>query len=193
MRTFIAVEIDTELRNRIETLRDRLRKAAADVKWVRNTQTHMTLKFLGDIPDASIEQAAGLMADAASQVEPFEFEIGGAGRFPPHSGRVRVLWVGVNDAGANLEKLHKLLDSGFAALNVERESRPFSAHITIGRVRKQRGVGELIAAVNKHEDYDIGTQQVKELVLFKSELLPEGPRYTVLARAPLGCEVTRQT
>ena len=192
MRTFIAVEIDTELRNRIETLRDRLRKAAAHVKWVRNTQTHMTLKFLGEIPDASIEQAAGLMADAASQVEPFEFEIGSAGRFPPYSGRVRVLWVGVNDAGANLEKLHKLLDSGVAVLGVERENRPFSAHITIGRVRKQRGAGELIDAVNKHEDYEAGTQQVKELVLFKSELLPEGPRYTVLARAPLGSGVNRQ-
>ena len=192
MRTFIAVEIDTELRNRIEALRDRLRKAAANVKWVRNTQTHMTLKFLGDIPDDSIEQAAGLMADAASQVEPFEFEIGGAGRFPPHSGQVRVLWVGVDNAGANLEKLHKLLDSGFAVLDVERDSRPFSAHITLGRVRKQRGAGELIAAVNKHEDYEAGTQQVKELVLFKSELLPEGPRYTVLARAPLGSGVNRQ-
>ena len=186
MRAFIAVEIDTELRLGIERLRDRLRRAGTKVKWVRATHTHLTLKFIGDIPDDRAEEAAALMADAAAEAGPFDFEIAGAGRFPPHSGNVRVLWVGVNDPTGTLEQQQKRLNGDFERLGVEREHRPFSAHLTLGRVKKPHEGRAIIPAMNAEQDAVIGTQHVGELVLFESDLRPDGPVYTVIARAPLG-------
>jgi len=186
MRTFIAIEIDPELRNRIEALRDRLRKVRPDVKWVGNQNTHITLKFIGELAEGSVGSAIEIVRAVAAEVAPFEFHIRGAGRFPPHSGRVNVLWVGAEDPTGSLAGLHTRLDERLAALGVERENKRFSGHITLGRVRKLTNLAQLIAAVDALQDADIGAQRVDELVLFKSDLAPGGPTYTPLARIPLG-------
>lgn len=186
MRTFLAIEIFPELRAEIEKLRDRLRRVDAHVKWVESHNTHLTLKFLGEIPEGSLEQAKQIIAAAAASAEPFELHIHGAGRFPPYSSNVRVLWVGAEDATGTLKRLHHQLDTAFTSLGVEREDKPFSGHITLGRLKQPRSAKQLIAAIDAAADVDIGMQPVKELVLFKSDLTPGGPVYSPLARIALG-------
>lgn len=192
MRTFVAVELAPELRIEIERLRDRLRKVGANVKWVASQNTHLTLKFIGDIPDNSVEQAIEIVSKACAGASPFEFRIAGAGRFPPHSGRLAVIWAGVDDPGDNLKNLHTQLDEAMAAIGVDREDKPFSGHITLGRLRKPDKVKELIAAIDSLHNAAIGTQSVKQLVLFKSDLTPLGPVYTPLAEIPLGETTTSE-
>ncbi len=184
MRAFIAVEFDAAIRERLAEVATRLRAASSGVKWVSPEQMHLTLKFLGEIEESAVDEVAVVMAEAASGIAPFEVRVAGVGAFPPH-GAPRVVWAGLDDAANHLKRLHVRLDSGVAELGVERESRPFAAHLTLGRVKDPRASQGVRAAIEREAAADLGVQKVEELVLFQSVLSPKGPMYTGLRRQRL--------
>jgi 2'-5' RNA ligase len=186
IRTFIAVDFSEAALARAPELIQCLQPGGSDVKWVASHNMHLTLKFLGDVPEAQTADVCHAVAKAAEQVSPFEIALRGAGAFP-HAGRPRTVWIGVDRGADELASLHKAVEKALARLGFPKEGRRFHPHLTLGRVRRggapQRELGRLI---RENEEFDGGSADVDELVVFASFLDKSGPTYQALGRARLG-------
>jgi len=184
VRTFIAVELSSEVRRRLAAAQERLRRAPCAVKWVKPALMHITLKFLGEIAETAVPEIEAVLASAAREAGgPFDLAVTGLGAFPQR-GALRVLWAGVRDEG-QLLRVHRRLDEGLAALGIARDHRPYSPHLTIGRVRGPRGAGALRELLARDAATEFGSCTIHEVVLVQSVLAPTGPLYTPLRREKL--------
>ncbi|MFW6163626.1 MAG: RNA 2',3'-cyclic phosphodiesterase [Planctomycetota bacterium] len=184
MRTFIAVDFDEAIRERLAAVQQDLSAAPCKIKWVKPAAMHATLKFLGEIDPEQVEPVAEAMAAAADGVAPFEVQVRGLGAFPPR-GAPRVVWAGMDDPAGGLARLNEALEQRLSALGFKRERRPFHAHLTIGRVKGRRGGRELRALLEAEPEAAFGTQRVDGIVLYHSELSPQGATYRALRRHAL--------
>jgi RNA 2',3'-cyclic 3'-phosphodiesterase len=184
VRTFLAIELDDAIRQRLAAVQERLRSQAGGVKWVEPANIHLTLKFLGEIEEDVAALVAEALAPVAAGIEPFEMRAAGIGSFPPH-GAPRVVWVGIQETTGRLLELHRRVERELEALDIEREDRPFAAHVTLGRV-KDRPDPRLRHALDARAAEDFGTQPVTHVTFFQSILSPAGPTYTALHRLKLG-------
>lgn len=183
MRLFVAVHLPQEIRERLALVQERLRRAQADVSWVKPANLHITLKFLGETEPKRLERIGPVLAEAARNVTPFSLAVAGVGAF---GGRIpRVVWVGVREGTAPLEALAGAVESGLARLGFPKEKRGFTAHFTLGRVRSPRNAEALLAAIRDEPTEPLGTVLVERFVLMQSELDPGGSIYTALERFPL--------
>lgn len=180
LRVFIAVPLPGSIKGALEGIQASWRERAEGVRWVRPEGFHLTLKFLGNVPESKVEEIKGVMERVARDWVPFTVEVEGAGAFPSLR-RARVLWVGVLDPQGKLRALFKALERGLRKLGFPEEERPFHPHLTLGRV-KGTGDFSFVAA----EEVRLGALEVREVVLFRSELRPEGAVYHPLASVPLG-------
>lgn len=172
IRAFIAVELPEPLRREVAAFQSELKSSGSDVKWVEMENLHLTLKFLGDIEET---QVASLKDGFAGlHLSPFKIHLEGIGAFPKTT-TPRVIWVGVNEGKEKLVEL---------AQAVEKE-RPFSPHLTIGRVRSQEHLAPLIKQLQTAEFRAKTAAEIGKLTLFQSTLGPRGPVYTPLAEIPL--------
>lgn len=188
LRAFIAIDLPQPIQEAIEKQTSRLRQAAGDglVRWIPPQNIHLTLKFLGNIAASHMDFLKQLLHQTADSHQPFDVQIGGIGSFP-NSKLPRVLWAGVH-APADLASLQKNIEAGAARLGYEKEARPFSPHLTLGRVRQgidPRDLQKISAALNGIQIGNIGSARVDAVHLYKSELRPEGSLYTKLFSAPL--------
>ncbi len=190
LRTFIAIELDQELRQKLADVQSRLRREVPPqaVRWVRPEAIHLTLKFLGDTSQDQVEQVKEALDRAAREVSPFEFTVGGVGCFP-NTRRPRVVWIGLHEPTGALRRLRDAVEAQVAPLGFPSEKRPFGPHLTLGRVHRRasssdvRALGEIIAASTVG---DIDEMRVGEVCYIKSDLRPGGAVYTALSRASLG-------
>ena len=141
-----------------------------------DTNLHVTLKFLGHIEAPRVAPTAEAMAAVASRTPAFELAVRGLGAFPTPA-RPRIVWVGLEPA-ARLAALAGELDAALATLGFARESRPYAAHVTLGRVRVSRRNPALAAALARPAE--CGGLIVARVSLMRSELHPRGARYTEL-------------
>ena len=194
MRLFIALDIDENIRQRIRTFLEGVRGFAPDARWVRSESLHVTLKFIGEQPEASLVALERALAQVSGS--PFDLSFRGYGFFPtPKS--ARVFWVGIQ-SGDQLSALAGAIDNATATQGIRKEDRPFSPHLTLARrgggsgsPRKQKGdspnkifqrLSEKLAAITSHE---FGTMTAHEFFLYQSQLSRDGSRYTKLKRFPL--------
>jgi 2'-5' RNA ligase len=186
MRTFVAVELNDECRRRLAGAIEKLRGHAGGVRWVDPAIIHLTLKFIGELSEQDLPAAISAISSAAAASQPFRMRIAGIAGFPQR-GKPRVIHSPVEEPTGTLAALAGAIDRALLeALGIERESRSFSAHITIGRAKGTRDcprVEELAAVV---PDADFGEVAVDSVVLMKSELRPTGPIYTPIERMKLG-------
>lgn len=199
LRLFVAFELEPEVRAAVESAARELRRAVSDrlkaggaagnpLKWVAAENLHLTLKFLGEVPMHVMADIDAALRQAAARGAPTGFTVGGAGAFPT-TGKPRVLWLGVETDERAVKRLIGALDDALAPIGFARETRPFSAHLTVARVRdatpaeEVRLIGE---AVQRRRVGELGRQEANRLALIRSELFPTGPRYTRLAEYELG-------
>ncbi|MBN1590445.1 MAG: RNA 2',3'-cyclic phosphodiesterase [Pirellulales bacterium] len=186
IRTFVAIELDPEVRRSAAALIEGLRSVSSDVKWVAPENLHLTLKFLGDVALNETSRICDALARAASEVEPFEIEIAGAGAFPNVS-RPKTIWLGSRGDDRPLVELHKHVEKRLQKLGFRKEARRFQAHLTLGRLRRPgpgvESLGELLKA---SADFEAGKTSVSQIFLFSSRLTSDGPIYAPLGRANLG-------
>ncbi len=183
LRCFIAVSLPATLRSAIGEVVGKLRGIGADIKWVSDENLHLTLKFLGETEEELVDEIRNALIDKLSHYAPFYIKIGGVGYFP--GGRnPRVIWVGIEDPGV-LEDIYKDIENAVAKLGYPREKRPFSPHLTIGRVRSPKRVAEVIRRLEEFRTITFDEFVVKEVTLMKSELKPGGAEYSGLAEIPL--------
>lgn len=183
MRLFVAIELSENLRRGLVRLQRSLAEFDPVVRWAGAEQLHLTLKFLGEVPDADVPQVTAALATAAAGAAPMTLTTAPAGCFPPR-GKVRVVWVGLA-GGQALADCQRAVEDALANAGFPREERPFSPHLTLGRVREGRGDDRLragVAALRVPE----AEQPVAALSLMQSELLPGGARHTRVAELRLG-------
>jgi 2'-5' RNA ligase len=183
LRSFIAIETPVEIQNAIAQtaapLKNLLPKSL--VRWVPPQNAHLTLKFLGDISPANLERLAEVLKAEAASHDVFSISIGGLGAFP-NQRRARVIWMGL-EAPPALAALQHGVEAAAAKLGYPLEERPFSPHLTIGRVAQTASVSDLQlirSALESTKVGILGTIRVQAIHIFKSLLQPGGPVYTVL-------------
>lgn len=173
------------MRARLAAEVERLRPLARDLAWVARDNLHLTLTFLGGVETGRLDTLAEALSTAVARRPVFDLTVRGLGAFPSRT-RPRVLWAGV-DAGADaLATLAAGIDDAVESLGFAREARPFSAHVTLGRVREPRPNPRLAEALTLDDVF--GRQRVIRVSLMRSELSPRGARYTELAAVPLALE-----
>jgi 2'-5' RNA ligase len=143
---------------------------------VADSNLHVTVKFLGQIDDGRVDQIGGAIRGVAARTSAFDLAVRGLGAFPT-PGRPRVLWVGLEPA-APLAALAGDVDATLGEHGFARETRPFAAHVTLGRVRETRRNPALADALARPAE--CGRLSVRRLSLMRSELHPRGARYTEL-------------
>jgi 2'-5' RNA ligase len=186
VRTFIAVEIPAEVKERALKLIGQLRGSSAKVKWVGREAMHWTLKFLGDVDLLETPRICDAVARAVEPLAPFDVEARGAGAFPDVS-RPRTVWIGMGQGSAPMVELHDRIDRELSALGYRPEGRRFRPHLTIGRVRScpPAAIAELGRLITQHADFESGLSTVYEVVVFASELGHDGPTHEPLGHAEL--------
>lgn len=185
IRAFIALELPHAARLTLAKLQNALRRDLAPVRWVRPEGIHLTLKFLGDIPDERVAEIGSALAAAVQERPPLNIVIKGLGVFPGVR-KARVIWAGLGGETADLIDLHHEVDVALASLGFDREGRPFKAHLTLGRFKKAPPAPALVAALEERSDYPPCEIKAQRVVLYRSELRPQGARYTPLVHAALG-------
>lgn len=185
MRLFVAVDISSQVQDRIGQVQRKLKLAMADadrgVKWVRPEQIHLTLKFLGEVPDKTVTQVCDVVTRTAARYDSFEMQVHGLGVFGQPA---RVVWAGVEPCPP-LMKLQAELENELDKLGWAKESRAFAGHLTLGRV-KNAAAGRKLAPVIENAGGEIfGSVWVDQAVLYESRLHPDGPEYSVVCTAPL--------
>ena len=209
LRTFIAVEIDPPHKQNLTHLISTLKQSNSDVKWVNETQMHLTLKFLGNIEESKVQKISEALKSIASSTKEFTITLSNIGTFP-NAKRPRVIWVGI-DKGKNelkllagqikteLEKLNFLSSTSTCSksssgevekqiwnkpsLGTRKETRDFKAHLTLGRVRSQKNLQNLTKLLTETTFQSQGEIKIDKLILFQSTLTPKGAIYTKLSTA----------
>lgn len=183
IRAFIALALPAEIKSILKTYQTPLKRGAGNsVKWVNPEIIHLTLKFLGNISDYQVEPITAAMQTATAGTHPFILRLQGVGAFP-NMNRVQVIWAGLNGNLDVLLNLQKSLDANLANLNFPPERRPFSPHLTLGRVRESANLADIQNISKNLAALKIETGQqfeVKSLDLMQSQLLPGGPLYARL-------------
>ena len=184
MRLFVSVDLPEALAPAVEAVQDDLR-GAAGLTFTDPTQAHLTLKFLGETDPARLGPLEEALVEAVDEagVDPFEAELGGLGAFPSED-YIRVVWVGFTAGGEALVRLHEAVEARTVELGFDPESHDFTPHVTIARMRHASGK-ELVQQVLREENPTVGSMRVEEVRLTESELGPDGPVYSTVARVPL--------
>lgn len=176
VRTFICIELPDSIKSRIAELQVALKSLGAQISWVKPSNIHLTLKFLGGVPAPKLVSVIETVTHVAKLISPFDIEIGGTGCFPT-SRNPRVFWVGLGATPEQLQKLYDGVEGGLARLEFARESRGFSPHLTIARVREHQGARAVAEQLIIH-GFTPETMRVSEVVVMQSDLKPTGSVYT---------------
>ncbi len=184
IRTFIAIKLTPEISSNISKLQEELKKTSAQVKWVKPENIHLTLKFLGHVTPEELEKVKLITKETLEPFAPFEVSISGLGAFPKIK-YPRVIWVGVDQGKEELKRMVSNLEERLARIGFAKEKRPFSPHLTLGRVKSSKGRERLIEALSLVKASNLGNMRVTKISIMKSELRPEGPIYTILEETVL--------
>jgi 2'-5' RNA ligase len=187
IRSFLAIELPKPILKKIEEVQGDLRSAHADVRWVNPEKIHLTLKFFGNIEESRIDSIFKSIEEPARRTPPFSLKVRGVGAFPSMKSP-RVIWLGLVNGSESLTSLQIQIETQLEKIGFQPEDRPFHPHLTLGRMKSSRGKDELGGRMEKHREEEFGDFQVERLILFKSDLKPSGPIYTVLREVKLGSD-----
>jgi len=184
LRAFVAIELPPQVRQALGRLQNP--PGGQQVKWVRAEGIHLTLKFLGEVEEARVPELTQALTGACGGLRPFRLHLAGLGVFPGPS-RPRVAWVGLAGEIDRLLQLQSRVEGALASLGFPPEQRPFTAHLTLARLREGTGPQEARAfgeAFLKQAVAELDFP-VEGVSLMRSQLHPGGAVYTRLGFIPL--------
>ncbi len=182
IRAFVALEVPETVQEALGQIQGRLKKMGGSVGWVRPDRVHLTLKFLGSVSEESIPPIAEALKELSSRTAPFELRPKGCGAFPSMK-QMRVIWIGLAGDMKALSGLKKGVEEALRPLGFPLEDRPFKPHLTLGRVKGRQRLRSLQEGLLAEQAFEAEAFDVREVVLYKSDLRPEGAIYTPLFRA----------
>lgn len=194
IRAFIAIELSSEIHHRLDQVSKQLKDQLVNmpVRWVPGQNIHLTLKFLGDVSIANLDMLTKILESTVSAHHTFEISAGGLGAFPKIH-QPRVIWIGL-EVPPELIAIQHSLELETARVGYPREERPFSPHLTLGRVSRNVSVVETQAIARALEATKVGflgVTRVMAINLFRSDLNPDGAVYTRIYSAPLANQIDK--
>lgn len=181
MRLFYCVELSSDVRGALARIARLLRIRVRGAAWVAEDNLHITLRFVGEVGEDLGPALRDLGGAVASAVSAFELNLERLGAFP-HPGRARVLWIGPTASSSSFAMLAQGLEEGAQALGFQPERKPAHSHVTLARLRIPQNLASLVEGTA----LPVLRAEVGELTLMQSELRPQGPLYTPVARWSLG-------
>jgi 2'-5' RNA ligase len=180
MRTFIAIELSDSIRSTLARIQSHLKYSGADVKWVEEKNIHLTLKFLGEITEEKSKKIKAILDEISMSTKAFDINIKDIGAFPKID-HPRVIWAGLDKGAIESKVIAEKIDEELSKIGFAKESRPFAAHLTLGRVRSSKNKEAL---KEKMLNYRLPTTDyrliIDHITLFQSTLTPKGSIYTKL-------------
>ncbi|MEK7263087.1 MAG: RNA 2',3'-cyclic phosphodiesterase [Bacteroidota bacterium] len=182
IRTFIAIDTPAEIKEKMFSLQSLLKQTNADVKWEAKEKFHATIKFLGDVDERQLSSIVATIKNVVDTFLPIELTFEGIGSFPNRIAP-RVVWIGCENEDGQLRRFKNALDKQLSQFGFEIENRKFYAHITLGRVKGNRNIKDLLLSM---ENLTFSPQKIQcsEILVMKSVLLPQGSEYFVLQKIP---------
>lgn len=192
LRAFLAIDLDPALRDVLARFQDECRRALPTLNWVPPESLHVTIKFLGHIPETDVEAIREALRDTLKTLTPFSLVVEGIGAFPSLAAP-RALWAGITGQVDSLLSLVSMVEQTLEPFGYPPEAKPFRAHLTLARIKSRnrdaRAIGEMIAKMEWiRTPPRFGELHVDRLCLFKSELHPSGAVYHRLWDLPLGAQ-----
>jgi 2'-5' RNA ligase len=185
IRSFLALKLPPEIKKTLSHILREMKKTPLDVRWVKAGNIHITLVFLGNVPVGYVEPIGEAAEKVCQQYGPFAISLRGAGVFSSRR-NPRVLWAGMEGDIDRMTCFRDVLQRHLKPFGIKQEKRPFRPHLTIGRFRKGARPGNpLDDLLTKYQDLTSPVCALKELILFKSDLKPDGPVYSELKGWPL--------
>lgn len=185
MRTFIAIDLDPEIKKTLSVLIDELDKGHKNVRWVRHEGMHLTLKFLGEIGREKVSEIENVLKMISKKYGSFSLKFKSTGSFPPGMKNPRVLWIGIEEEEETLTALQALLEGELEKLGFPRERRKFHAHLTLGRVKSLFNIKETLSILEKHRNRNFGEMKAVKISFIQSTLKPTGAEYSILSEFEL--------
>jgi RNA 2',3'-cyclic 3'-phosphodiesterase len=182
MRTFVAVNFEQPIRAKITQTRNELTPLSKKIKWVEEQNLHLTLKFLGEIEEKTVVEIDEALKNTLSNTAQFDINLAGLGVFPGLS-RPRVIWIGIEKGKDELAQLNLEIESRLEPLGFMTEERPFSPHLTIGRVKEplnEKESGILSGFIERFHSEEISIKIVQQIDLMKSVLSRSGSVYSII-------------
>ncbi len=186
MRAFIAIDLPKEIKDYLSLLEAKLKQSEADVKWVAPINIHLTLKFLGDIDEKKISQIIQILEEISLKQTQFILELSSIGAFP-NIKSPRIIWIGVTTGNSEVKQIVANLETRIEKIGIAKENKPFTSHVTIGRVKSNLNREKLTQSLTiiTTESNNESQFVVKKLILFKSTLTPKGPIYEAVKETSL--------
>jgi 2'-5' RNA ligase len=184
MRLFIAIELPEEIKQGLAKAQEQLKGGGAGASWTRPEGIHLTLKFLGEVPEPKAPEIMSALTAAVRGTGVFRIEVSGAGAFP-NARNPRVLWIGVTGDIEKLAALQASVEGAMMKLGFEPEARKFSPHLTLARIKYLRPRDNWQTAIGEIRDVNLGGFEADHVSLMKSELHPQGAVYTEVGRIEL--------
>lgn len=186
MRIFIGIKMDDAVHDRIERFLKPFKKFSTPVRWTKTSNIHITLKFIGEVPeDRCKEIETRLCKENFSAVTGglLDIKLSGCGKFGKKES-LNIFWIGI-DENLPLKQLYHKIEDTITPLGVEKEIRPFKPHITVGRNKKNFNFKPFYKLIEEYGHQTVASFSAPSFQLFKSDLRPEGPIYTILKEIPL--------
>lgn len=185
IRTFIAIDLNEETKKHINEFISKYREFFPDIKWVKIENIHLTLKFLGNIFTKDYDKLYRGLEVALKDSEKIHIIVKSAGVFPSQK-NARVLWLGVYGESEKFCKLHSKVESELQREGFQPEGRAFSPHITVARFKTRVNQGKLAEILTNSNDLLFGEFDVTSLRVYRSDLSPSGPKYSLLKEIKFG-------
>ena len=185
MRVFISVNLSALARKELGELTQKLQKSHWPVRWEKPEKIHVTFTFLGELKNLRTEKLKNILEKACSGIKPFTISFKGLGAFPDFV-QPRVVWVGLKGDLKSLAALQKGIEKELKKAGIWFDKKPFTPHVTIGRVKKGISKGYLLdlgKKIKKLRQIDFQSRILVDSVeIMKSDLLPGDSVYTELAK-----------
>jgi 2'-5' RNA ligase len=180
IRAFIAIIPPTALQQTMAEIRQVFQRLSLSWRWVTTDHIHLTLRFLGNVPDESVPSLLQAIEQASQGQTAFALHARSLGCFP-HPARPRVLWAGLDDPSQALERLNERLIAALTPLGFPPEARPFHPHLTLARSQNGSPLSQSLTLQN----WDFGEFLVTHIHLMKSQLQRDRSVYTILSSVAL--------
>jgi len=182
IRTFIAIELPDNVREELAELEERLAATGADVKWVQPRNIHLTVKFLGDIGISDLDNVKNALQNSVSLSKEFITHLSQVGAFPKLN-FPRIIWTGIDKGKDEIMEIFTALEQNLSEAGFQKDVRPLSPHLTIGRVRSPKNKEVLIKKLENMKYFSKYEISVDGVSLFKSTLTQNDPIYERIFKA----------
>lgn len=186
IRTFIAVNLSSKIRTKVGRLIDRMANTRAEYRWVEEDNLHVTLNFVGDVPENEVADLCRAVKKKLDGFERFALSVHGSGAFP-NTEKPKTIWLGIEEGADELKELYSLLEELLVdEWRFPKDRNEFRPHLTVGRLRRGgRWNQALTNLIEEHDSQDFGMCSVDEVVVNSSHLEKSGPTYTPMVRVKL--------